>query len=146
MTGLLTLLLAVALGYVTAVYVSHPKKKKIKWLKIRIGPLELTPNHRLHVGKKTYWLHHWVLYLIILLIPILAGVFVNENFQYPMLFNGWLLGIIIQGLTYSDRFKFRYPRLDRQIEEWQKEFKVFTDSVTSGKIFEQQPQKEEKKN
>lgn len=112
MRGIFTFILSVALGYILSIYLSDPKKKKIKWLKIRIGPLEISPNHRIHWGNKTYWIHHWLLYSIIVLIPLLAGAFVNENFQFPRLIEGMIVGAILQGLRYPDRFKFRHPRID----------------------------------
>jgi len=136
MQGILTLIISVCVGYFFFLYLSHPDKKKNKLPKISIGNIDILPNFRLHVGSKTYWFHHWFLLSIIIAIPIVVG----ENFQFPMVVEGLLIGGILQGLRYPDRFKFRHQRLDefeKRIEEIRKEIKDFTDSIATGKIFEE---------
>jgi hypothetical protein len=51
-------------------------------------------------------LHHWIIFSIILLC-VLVFVFLKENHEknkYNLII-GFLIGGIIQGLTYTDRFK-----------------------------------------
>lgn len=123
MSGLLTLFFSVWLGYALFLYFSHPNKKKHKVPKVRIGRLEFLPNLKLHLGSKTYHFHHW---FVLALIAAIA-IFVLEDFQFPMILQGLIIGGIIQGLRYPDRFKFRYPRfpeLQKNIEQWQKDIKT----------------------
>ena len=139
MPGIFTFLISAVVGYFFFLYVSHPKKKKDKLPKISFWRIDILPNVRFHIGKKTYWVHHWLYLSLVIAIPVIIG----EGFIFPLVAYGLLVGGIIQGLTYSDRFKFRHPRLDQQIEEIKKNIMDFTDNVASGKIFE--PQKEGKK-
>ncbi len=53
----------------------------------------------LETKKHFYHLHHWFIALIILI--ILSAFSVKNNFIY-----GFLIGAIIQGLTYKDFYKF----------------------------------------
>jgi hypothetical protein len=141
MRGILTFAISACVGYFFFLYLSHPKKRKIYLPRVKISRLEIFPHLRLHIGKKTYWFHHWFYLSLLIAIPVIIG----EGFIFPLVIDGILVGGIFQGLTYSDRFQFRHPRLDQQIEDFKKEIKVFTENVASGKIFEPQ-QKEEKKN
>jgi len=113
MTGILTLLFSVPIGYLFFLYLSHPKKKKNKVPKISIGRVDFLPNFRIHIGKKTYHFHHWLIFAIIIALPVI----IKERFQYPMVLQGFLVGGIVQGLRFSDRFKFRYPREFEQFKE-----------------------------
>jgi len=81
--------------------------------KISIGRVDFLPNFRIHIGKKTYHFHHWLLFTLVIAIPVI----IQENFPYPMIVRGLLVGGILQGLRYSDRFKFRYPREIEQFTE-----------------------------
>ena len=140
MQGILTFIISVIVGYFFFLYLSHPKRKKHKLPKISFWRFDILPNLRLHIGKKTYWVHHWLYLSIIVAIPIIL----REDFQFPMIVNGLLVGGIIQGLFYSDRFKFRHQRLDefeKRIEKLRKEVKEFTDSIATGKIFEHKEKK-----
>lgn len=64
------------------------------------------PNFKIHIRRKTYHIHHWVLLSVI----VAFGVFVYEGMIRSPLFNGVAIGGILQGLRYKDRFKFRHPR------------------------------------
>lgn len=112
MTGVLTFIISIVIGYFLFLYLSHPEKKKDKLPKISIGNLDLSPNIRVHIGSKTYWFHHWFLLSLLIGIPII----VQEDFQMPMIIKGVIVGGILQGLRYPDRFKFRYPRLKETIK------------------------------
>ncbi|MCL4354645.1 hypothetical protein M1349_04235 [Patescibacteria group bacterium] len=113
MTGWLTFFLCIVLGYLFFLYLSHPQKKKNKIPKISIGRIDFLPNFRIHIDKKTYHFHHWLLLTLIIAVPVV----IQENFPYPMMVRGLLIGGILQGLRYSDRFKFRYPREIEQFTE-----------------------------
>lgn len=67
----------------------------------KIKNLEISPNIEVFSKNKTYHIHHWIIFLILYL-PLLT---VKKNFLKSKLFRGFLLGNIIQGLMYKDRFK-----------------------------------------
>jgi hypothetical protein len=124
-----TLLFSVPVGYFFFLYISHPDKKKHKIPKIGIWNIEILPNFRIHIGSKTYHFHHWFVFALIILIPLLLA----ENFSYPIILKGLLIGGILQGLRYPNKFKFRYPRVPK-FADWEKIF------------LPPQPKKEKKKN
>lgn len=127
MTGWMTLIFSIILGYLFFLYLSHPQKKKHKVPKISLGKhLDILPNVRLHKGKKTYHFHHWLLFTLAIAIPVI----IYEQFPYPMIVRGMLVGGILQGLRYSDRFKFRYPREWEQFgEQISKELNEFNEKI-----------------
>jgi len=104
--GLLTYLFFIWVGYICFLYFSHPQKKKNKMPNIRFGIIEILPNFRIHLGKKTYHIHHWVTLSIITALVLLN----YESFKYITVLKGMAVGGIIQGLAYPDRFKFRHPK------------------------------------
>jgi hypothetical protein len=75
------------------------------------------PNFRVHIGSKTYHFHHWFIFALIILIPIILA----ENYSYPIMLKGLLIGGILNGLRYQNRFKFRYPRVPK-FTDWEKMF------------------------
>jgi len=132
MRGILTFIISAVVGYFFFRFYSPPLhlsgKQKKRLPKLSIWRVDILPNFRIHVGSKTYWIHHWFWLSIIVAVPII----IREDFQFPMVVEGLLVGGIIQGLRYPDRFSFRHPRLDqleRRVEEIRKEIKIFTDSV-----------------
>ena len=106
LNGLFTFLFFAWLGYVLFLYLTHPSKKKDKLPKVKIGVLELSPNLKIHIGRKTYWIHHWMVLSVIALIAIVYF----EGIQYLTIIKGVAIGGIIQGLRYPDRFRVRHPR------------------------------------
>ncbi len=68
----------------------------------------------LETKKHFYHLHHWLTSLIILIILMVLSV--KNNFIY-----GLLIGMIIQGLTYKDFYKFLIRK--REIKLSKKAFK-----------------------
>lgn len=102
-------ILSLVVGYYLSLTFSHPKKKKHLLPCIRYRNIELTPNLRIHLGDKTYWLHHWVYYSV----AVCALFFTLDSITQLMPLKGAALGGVFQGLRYSDRFKFRHPRLNK---------------------------------
>ena len=49
-------------------------------------------------NTKAIHIHHWVLSLLF----CISGIF----FDIPKIFTGFSIGLLIQGLTYKDRFRF----------------------------------------
>lgn len=116
-TGIATFILSVIAGYVVFLYLSHPEKKKHKVPKIGLWNIEFMPNFRVHIKSKTYHFHHWFVLALVILIPIIL----RDDFQYPMVFKGIVVGGILQGLRYPNKFKFRYPRVPK-FADWEKVF------------------------
>jgi len=87
------IVIGIVIGFLIAKFFSMKKegiKGRLKSLKI-------------NVGKYTVHFHHWFIASLILIILILSG-FYND------LIYGFLLGLIIQGLTYRDFYKIIYQR------------------------------------
>ena len=107
-----TLFIATLLfGYLLSLYFSRPVEKNGQVLpnrlpSLRVKNLEVLPNLRIHIGSKTYWLHHWF-YLTII---TLALFLYYDSFSHLLVVKGTAIGSILHGLRFPDRFKFRHPR------------------------------------
>ncbi len=100
------------LGYALSLYISRPIEKNGRRCpnrlpSFRIKNIEILPNLRIHIGSKTYWLHHWF-YLTVITLGLFVAV---DSFAHLLPVKGAAIGGIFQGLRYPDRFKFRHPRL-----------------------------------
>jgi hypothetical protein len=109
--GMSSFVLMSLIGYALSLYISRPVERNGKILpnrlpSLRIKNLEVLPNLRIHLGSRTYWLHHW-LYLTILTIGMF---FYFDSFSHLLAVKGVAIGGILHGLRYPDRFKFRHPR------------------------------------
>ena len=114
---IITFILSAVIGYVFFLYLTHPEKKKNRVPKIGFRNIELMPNFRVHIGNKTYHFHHWLLFALLILIPVIF----RDSSRYPLIFKGVLIGGILQGLRYPNKFKFRYPRVPK-FTDWEKVF------------------------
>lgn len=108
---LLLFIVTFLIGYALSLYFSKPVErngelKPNRLPTFRIGNIELLPNLRIHIGSKTYWLHHW-LYLTIFTLGLFLTV---DEFAHLLPVKGAAIGGILHGLRYPDRFKFRHPR------------------------------------
>lgn len=106
MSTLVIFLFSLIFGYYMFLVFTHPQKKKHKLPRITYRNIELMPNIRIHFRSKTYHLHHW----LVLSVFTVGTLFVFEGFRDLMVLKGAAIGGILQGLRYSDRFKFRHPR------------------------------------
>lgn len=88
---ILILLLGIILGYYIAYVVAEKKSGKPGLIKSRIFKIK---DYKIH-------LHHWVSSSIILIVLVLLD-FYND------IIYGFLIGVIIQGLTYRDFYKILY--------------------------------------
>lgn len=83
---------------------SHPKSKLHNRLpKWKIRNFEFLPNVKIVGKEKSYHLHHWAILGLLYYRYFLQ----QKKFQSKLL-HGFMLGSILQGLTYKDRFKFSY--------------------------------------
>ena len=80
---------------------SHPKSPINKKLPEKsIKNVSYSPNIHIVKEDKTYRLHHWTIFSFFYL-PL---IFTNKGFLKSKMMRGFMLGSIIQGLTYKDRF------------------------------------------
>lgn len=102
------------LGYYASQFFTRPifkdgKHRPNRLPTLKIGNFEILPCVRIHVRNTTLRFHHWF-YLSVLIV----GAFVlYDNLMHlttVKVATGASLGSILQGLTYPDRFEFKYPR------------------------------------
>jgi hypothetical protein len=95
--------LAASIAGFTAFHLTrHPSGKIGKKLpEIKYKRVEISPSIKLHFMGRTIWLHHWLNLSIILIISI----FVTNGFLDYTVTKGFLVGSIIQGLTFPDASK-----------------------------------------
>lgn len=80
---------------------SHPKSPVNKKLPEKnIKNLSYSPHIRIKKEGKAYRLHHWTIFSFLYL-PL---IFIKKGFLKSKIMRGFILGSIIQGLTYKDRF------------------------------------------
>lgn len=80
---------------------SHPKSPVNKKLPQKsIKNVSYSPNIHIKKEDKAYRLHHWTIFSFFYL-PL---IFIRKGFLKSKIMRGFILGSIIQGLTYKDRF------------------------------------------
>ena len=80
---------------------SHPKSPLNKKLPEKsIKNVSYLPNIHIKKEDKAYRLHHWTIFSFLYL-PL---IFIRKGFLKSKIMRGFMLGSIIQGLTYKDRF------------------------------------------
>jgi len=90
----LDFIISAIVGFATAKIFSGKKEGK----QGRIKPLQFQTK------KYTTHIHHWLLGTIIL------GILLIFNYYNEIIF-GFILGIILQGLTYKDFYKIIYKKI-----------------------------------
>lgn len=92
-----------ALGYFLFWLASHPTRSPIRKRipQKQFKSVEILPEIKIVRKNKEYHFHHWLnistLYLLIFL--------KKKRLPHSKFFNGLMVGGIIQGLSYKDRFK-----------------------------------------
>lgn len=97
-----------AVGFALFTATSHPKSpvhQKIPHKKVK--SISLFPSIKIHREDKHYHLHHWMNHSVIYLL-LLA---LKRNLIKSKFLHGFIIGTIVQGLTYKDRFHIvhKYP-------------------------------------
>ena len=96
---ILSYLPAAVLGYLAFSLTKHPHGKIGKKLpEVKTGPVQISPSIKLHAFGRTIWMHHWLNLAILLAISIP----VNWGLLDHSIAKGFMLGGILQGLTFSD--------------------------------------------
>lgn len=90
-------------GFMVFTALSHPKSWVHKKLpQKRVRNVHVLPHIRIHRKDKTYHFHHWLV-ASALYLPLLA---LRKRIARSHIFHGFILGSILQGLIYKDRFRF----------------------------------------
>lgn len=98
------LLAGIISGFSFFVLTSHPGKSPVRKLpEKRVKNISYFPNIKAHGKTEYYHFHHWMIFS--LLYPL---VFVKKKLRRSKLLHGIMIGGIVQGLTYKDRFQIRY--------------------------------------
>lgn len=104
------------IGYMLFWLTSHPTHSPVR-RRIptkRIRNIEFMPEIKIRRKNREYHVHHWLsissLYLILLLVK-------RKKFLRSKLAQGFLIGSILQGLTYKDRFKIRQDITPKRVVE-----------------------------
>lgn len=114
MSGVFLFFLSAWIGYLLFLFLNDPidnlqtQKKRLPTVSFK--NIEILPYFRIHFGKKTYHVHHWLLLSVITIVALVGF----EGFQHQVVLNGAAIGGIIQGLRYPDRFQFKQPRKPRK--------------------------------
>lgn len=84
---------------------NSPVKKRLPTKKVK--RVHVFPNIRVEFSKDRHaHLHHWVIFSA-------SYVLLRKRVRKSSTLHGFLIGSILQGLTYKDRFKFvKQPSLD----------------------------------
>jgi len=95
---------SITFGLVFSWVLSNPNSPARRKLPLKVERnVVLSPNVVIERKKKYYHVHHWMYAGTIYL--ALRGM--GKPFVGKRVTQGFLLGVIIQGLTYADRFKVK---------------------------------------
>lgn len=90
------------LAYVAFWLTSHPRSNLHQRLpKKKIKNIQLLPHVKIVSREKTYHIHHWLIFSSLYVHLVIRKKIIRSKFK-----QGLLLGGILQGLSYKDRFRF----------------------------------------
>lgn len=87
--------------------ISRPKSRVRILPEKRIKNIHVLPNIKIARRDKEYHLHHWINAAFLYSFYLMK----KRRFTGSKFFHGFMLGTILQGLTYKDRFKVIRPKL-----------------------------------
>ncbi|HSW96219.1 MAG TPA: hypothetical protein VLF89_00170 [Candidatus Saccharimonadales bacterium] len=94
----------IGVAFATFWITSHPKSKVHRALpNKKYKSLQVLPHVKIVTKDKTYHFHHWLTFSV-----LYWRLFLKKQVFTSKLLHGMMLGSIFQGLTYKDRFRFRY--------------------------------------
>lgn len=113
------LFLGGALGYGFFWLTSHPTKSPVrkKLPEKKIKNIHILPEIHVEAKGKRYHLHHWI--NVSFLYGLLYATRKRHNLL-PKIFHGFLIGSILQGLTYKDRFRLIHT-LEKKLTDLKEE-------------------------
>lgn len=100
---LLKLSAGATIGYALSHHISHPNGRARKHVPlVKLARVQVLPSLLIATKKKTWHIHHWA-YVPAFYIPMVTLIrpLVNKHWLH-----GFVLGSIIHGLTFNDRFSF----------------------------------------
>ncbi len=95
---------------------THPKSKINKKIpRVKISRFSFAPRFTFEAKNRVFHLHHWMLFTPILVFTQTRGTGILQS----DLLHGFLLGTIVQGLLYRDRFKVvsRYEEFEKRVSQ-----------------------------
>ncbi len=98
-------LFSVLVGILISWVLSHPSSPAKKRLPSKSARnVHYFPNLKIHRETHYYHIHHWMYFgaLFLLIVSI------RKRFRGDRIIEGFFLGLILQGLTYKDRFKVKF--------------------------------------
>lgn len=109
---LLALLPATILGFLTFKYTTHPQSRiKRRMPKVKVKNVQLFPEISIYVKGKIIRFHHWFNFSILLILSL----FITSAILDAVFTRGFLIGGIIQGLSFPDRkIIFRKAELQKK--------------------------------
>lgn len=101
MRGTVKILVGATLGFSLSFLISHPRSRvRSKLPQKRMRSVYFLPNLRVVRKNNVYHIHHW---LFLAFLQLLTRGKVTSK-----LYHGMILGGILHGLSYKDRFRIRY--------------------------------------
>lgn len=71
------------------------------------GGKGILPSMKFQIRGYTFHFHHWFVFFIMLVVLLVMNI-------YTIFLLAFIIGIIVQGLTYKDRFLFVYRSRDKE--------------------------------
>jgi hypothetical protein len=97
-------------GFLLSYTLSEPNLPiKSKFPEKSFKNIEITPNLEIKRKDGYYHIHHWLYFSF----AYVALITYRGNFKGKKFINGLVLGLIVQGLSYRDRFQFRDPTIPK---------------------------------
>ncbi len=98
-------LLSAYVGIGASMIISHPDSKINKRIPVKkIRKVQLLPHLRIEARERLFHIHHWVH----LIVPLMVLHLLGEKIPAAKEAKGFLLGCILHGLTFGDRFNFAF--------------------------------------
>lgn len=102
----LGLLFGGSMGALTSWILSAPKSPvKQKLPEAGIKNVEILPNVRIKRKNKIYHIHHWMFFSVF----YASFMLIRRPFTGKKFINGFVLGLIFQGISYKDRLQIKKP-------------------------------------
>lgn len=109
----LKMLLGATTAFSILTLTSHPRSRVHKKIpKVKVKNVSLLPSFKIARKEKIYHIHHW-LYLSSLYVVLRRKKLLGKK----TFLHGLLLGSIIQGLAYKDRFKVVHRTQSKMLQE-----------------------------
>ena len=90
-------------------YTSHPKSRVHKRIPMKkLFNVQLSPHINFSIKRRVIHFHHWMIFSPIYVVAQTG----DHGIMSAAVIKGMLIGGIIQGLMYKDRFKFIFKNQD----------------------------------